>query len=84
MTNQRFTLAVGAMAVVVALTAGCSGMSVSSDFDPAKIEEMKAYQTYAWLPAPRERPPGQDPLIGKKIQYVADQALQEKGLKYAG
>jgi hypothetical protein len=69
--------------VFIALTAGCSGMSISSDYDPAKTEEMKTYKTYAWLPAPRERVRG-SALVGKRVQFVADQVLQDKGYQLAG
>ncbi|MCK5406753.1 MAG: DUF4136 domain-containing protein [Candidatus Krumholzibacteria bacterium] len=80
--SPRWT--VSALAVVIALTAGCSGMSISSDYDPGKIEEMKAYKTYAWFPAPREKVRGGSQLVGKRVQYVADQVLQDKGYQLAG
>jgi hypothetical protein len=78
-THMRVTrfLAIVLMAVVMA---GCSSLSVQSDFDPSvNFAQLK---TYAWQPAP---PPTGDPridgntLLQERIQAAVDKTLVAKG-----
>jgi len=79
-TFSRYLLAVLAVAL---LGAGCSGMNVFSDFDPTAVEEMKAYRTYSWLPAPQGKKRSADQLVSKRIMMVMDEALSKKGYERA-
>ena len=71
--------------LAVLLLTGCSGVRVTSDFDPHHITEMKAYRTYAWLPMPTDQ--GDDltnsTLMGKRIRTAADHVLQKRGYEKA-
>jgi hypothetical protein len=72
----RVCAALFALAVI---SAGCSGMTISTDFDPSKTEEMKAYGTYAWLTGPAGDSRTAGAFIDKRVKYVADQVFAEKG-----
>jgi hypothetical protein len=72
----RVTVALVLLAVI---SAGCSGMSISSDFDPTKTEEMKAYGTYAWLTNPTGDPRTAGDFIDKRVKFVADKVFADKG-----
>ena len=69
--------------MTAALGAGCSGMNVYSDFDPTAVDEMKAYKSYSWLPAPKSKGKSADQLIAKRIMMVTDEALVKKGYERA-
>lgn len=66
------------LALAVATTAGCSGISVSSDFDPSKVEEMGSYVTYSWLPRPQSDKRTSYQFIAQRIRNVADEVLSDK------
>jgi hypothetical protein len=66
-------------ATLVASGAGCSGMSVSSDYNPMKVGDMKTYKTYAWLKTPEGRKRSADQFIDQRIRMVADRKLADKG-----
>jgi hypothetical protein len=65
---------------VVAM-AGCSGMSVNSDFDPTKLEEMGGYQSYSWLPRPKGDSRTANQFVAQRIRSVADEVLSDKGYR---
>lgn len=69
--------------VAIVLVAGCSGMNVYSDFDPTAVEQMKAYRTYSWLPAPKGKQRGESSLAAKRIMMVTDQVMSDKGYERA-
>jgi hypothetical protein len=71
--------------LMTAVMAGCSTLSVQTDFDPnANFSGLK---TYEWQPAP---PPTGDPsidsntLLQERIRAAVDQTLQAKGYTKAG
>jgi hypothetical protein len=75
--------------VLLALTAvvsaaGCSGMTVNSDFDPTKTEEMRTFSTYAWLTKPTGKPRTAGDFIDRRVKMIADQVLAEKGYVLTG
>jgi hypothetical protein len=72
------------VALMAAVMAGCSTLSVQTDFDPsANFSNLK---TYEWQPAP---PPTGDPLIDsntllpERIRAAVDKVLQAKGFTKA-
>jgi len=73
-------LSAAALAVSVA---GCAGMSISRDYNPGAVAGMQEYQTFSWLPEPREGR-GADtrinnPITIQRIRTGVEQALQAKG-----
>ena len=72
-----------AVSLIAALVAGCSGMKVYSDFDPTAVDQMKAYRSYSWLPAPRGKKRGADQLVAKRIMATTDEVLSKKGYERA-
>lgn len=78
-----FSRYVVAVMTAAAFGAGCSGMNVFSDFDPTAVEDMKAYRTYSWLPAPKGKQRNVDQLVSKRIMMVTDEALSKKGYERA-
>ncbi len=60
----------------VALVAGCAGLSVHSNFNPAT--DFDKYRTYAWVPAEQNLPPGSP--AEQRIQADVDRELLTKGL----
>ncbi len=68
-----------ALILLAVISAGCSGMSISSDFDPSKTEEMKSYGTYAWLTNPTGDPRTAGDFIDKRVKFVADKIFADKG-----
>jgi len=70
-----------ALAGVVAVTlAGCSGMSIRSDYNPqANFDD---YSTYAWMPAPTSGDPRIDnALVEGRVKAGVDNALAAKGYR---
>lgn len=66
-----------ALLVLTLAAAGCSGVDVRSDYEPAT--DFAAYRTYAWLP---QTPTAQvDELVIGRIQRAVDAALDAKGLR---
>jgi hypothetical protein len=60
--------------------AGCSGMSISTDFDPAAVPAMAAYRTYSWL----EQPGGKDvrvsnDLVNSRVISAVDREMLANG-----
>lgn len=56
-------------------------MTVNSDFDPTKVEEMGGYKTYAWLPRPKGDARTANQFVAQRIQSVADEVLSDKGYR---
>lgn len=87
--RARFRLAWGAQAaafvgLLAMFGAGCSGMSVSSDYNPMKVEEMQSYKTYDWLvPAASTNRSG-DQFLDQRIHMVADRILGDMGYQISG
>lgn len=77
-TATRIAAAGLALAVV-----GCSGISVTTDYNPAAVPSMQAYQTYTWIPNPgdREDPELNNPILIARIETAVDAALQAKGFQ---
>lgn len=63
--------------------AGCSGMTVTTDYNPAAVPTMQGYQTYTWIPAPQDRedPELNNPILISRIEGAVDAALQAKGFQ---
>lgn len=67
-------------AVATASLAGCSGMTVRSDFNPQA--DFSRYSTYAWLPTPQTGNPRVDnALVEGRIKTAVDQTLADKGYR---
>lgn len=83
MTNHTRRIAAWSVAALVAIAvlAGCSGISVNADFDPAV--NFAALRSYAWLPAGGERrsddPRLDNSLLNQRIERAIDDALASKG-----
>ncbi len=77
-TATRITAAALALAMV-----GCSGISVTTDYDPAAVPAMQAYQAYSWIPdtGPRDDPQLNNPIVVGRITGAVDAALAEKGYR---
>ena len=71
--TMKRTLALLLAAVLGA--AGCSTLSVSTDFD--KAADFSAYRTFSW----KDTGDGLRPLWNKRIQGVFSDTLAAKGLK---
>ncbi len=68
-----------AAAVTISL-AGCSGMSIRSDFNPQA--DFSRYSTYAWLPAPQTGDPRVDnAILESRIKTAVDETLSAKGYR---
>jgi len=80
---RPFGIAAVAVIVAAVLFPGCSGMSISSDFDPTAVDKMKTYKTYSWLPAPQTRKRSTDQFVAKRITMATEHALQKKGMERA-
>ena len=80
---RPFGIAAVAVIVATSLFAGCSGMSISSDFDPTAVDKMKTYKAYSWLPAPQTRKRSTDQFVAKRITMATEHALQKKGMERA-
>lgn len=64
-------------------TLGCTGVKITTDFDPAAVPAMQGYQTYRWIPdtGPREDPELNNPIVIGRIQTAVNTALQAKGYR---
>jgi hypothetical protein len=69
---KRFLLALGGVAL---LAAGCSSLSISSDYD--KAADFTAYRTFTW----KDTGELKDSLWSKRIEGVFSDTLAAKGLK---
>lgn len=69
-----------AAAVVTVSLAGCSGMSIRTDYNPGA--DFSKYSTYAWLATPETGDPRIDnALVEGRIKGAVDQALTAKGYR---
>jgi hypothetical protein len=66
----------GAM-LAAALLAGCSGVSVNTDYD--READFASYQTFSWVPGNEEAV--RNPLLLKRVQKMAEGILVEKGYR---
>ncbi len=60
--------------------AGCSSLTVNTQFDPAA--PYASYKTYAWNPTPPgpdEAPPIRNPMIQQQVMSIVDRELAKKG-----
>ena len=48
---------------IAALLAGCSGISVNTDYDPLQAGTISSFQTYAWM----EHPGGGDTRVNNEL-----------------
>ncbi len=80
-TTVRRMRATAPLAAVVLLTVGCSGLSVTSDWDPNA--NFSAFQTFEWLPDAESDGSAiaGDALIDGRIRAAIDSDLQSKGLR---
>ena len=62
---------------------GCSGIDITTDYDPAAVPAMQAYETYSWIPekGDRQDPELNNPIVVGRIQTAVNTALQAKGLR---
>jgi hypothetical protein len=83
MSQRSFTV----LAVSLLVLAGCSTIQVSEDFDRGAA--FNTYKTFAWMPKPEKMPESaraaidDNPLLGKRIQEIADEILAGKGMTLA-
>jgi hypothetical protein len=59
------------------LVAGCSGVSVNTDYD--READFAGYETFAWVPGNAEA--ARNPLLLKRVQKMAEGILSEKGYR---
>ncbi len=65
---------------LAAALAGCSSLSVNTQFDPAA--PYATYKTYAWnarSPGPEEAPSIRNPMIQQQVVAIVDRELAKKG-----
>ncbi|MCL7963359.1 MAG: DUF4136 domain-containing protein [marine benthic group bacterium] len=82
------TFPAGILLAGLALT-GCSGLESWSDFDPAKADEIRAYETWDWAPFEGEKAGDirsndrlvDDPMTDRRIRSSVEAKLAEKGLR---
>ncbi|MGC4122943.1 MAG: hypothetical protein QM765_51915 [Myxococcales bacterium] len=67
----------------LALSAGCSGMKVSSVSAPGAEAHLQQFQTYAWLPEGSNQP-GRMPFVRDDLMQAADRAARSQGLPARG
>jgi hypothetical protein len=81
MSIAKKVVANALVATVAIISAGCSGLSVVSDFDPAA--NFSAFQTFEWLPDTETEGSGvaQDPLIDRRIRMAINDDLVAKGFR---
>lgn len=71
------TLAAAAVAFGIS---GCSGMSISDDFNPGA--PFSSYETFSWLPAPETGDPRVDnAIIYNRVKDAVDTQLEAKGYR---
>lgn len=69
----------------VLLSVSCAGIYVTEDYD--KQAPFDTYKTFHWMPKPEKMPESaraaleKNPLLGKRIQEIADEILEKKGFK---
>ncbi len=79
---------VATVVAAAALTA-CSGLESWSDFDPARVDAMKSYETWAWAPLDGEMAGDirsndrlvNEPLLDSRIRASIESTLLEKGFR---
>jgi len=75
--NTLKTIAVGAVFLTIS---ACSGMSISTDFNPGA--NFSNYETFAWLPAPQTGDPRVDnAIIYNRVKDAVDTELEAKGYR---
>jgi hypothetical protein len=80
MKNVALTI----LAAAVVLSAACTTIQVSQDFD--RRAPFASYKTFDWMPKPEKMPPNaraaieSNPLLGKRIQEIAEEILATKGM----
>jgi hypothetical protein len=75
-----WTSKVSALAMLLAI-AGCSGISVSTDYDTTK--DFSTYQTFSWMEVPSSKQAqGYDTsgLMDARVKEAVDKQLESKGL----
>lgn len=76
--------ALAILAASVILLIGCSTIMVSEDYD--RRAPFTSYKTFDWMPKPEKMPANaraaieNSPLLGKRIQDIAESILTAKGL----
>ncbi len=79
------TFRISAAVAAVLLAASCAGVYVSEDYD--KRAPVDSYKTFHWMSKPEKMPESaraafeRNPLLGKRIQEIAGEILEKKGLK---
>ncbi len=79
---KRSVLAVWAVSSLV--LAACSTIQVSEDFD--RRAPFTTYKTFDWMSKPEKMPEtargaiDRNPLLGKRIQQIAEEILKDKGM----
>lgn len=72
------------LAVSAVIFASCVPIQVSEDYD--RRAPFTTYKTYDWMTKPEAMPPSaraaveKNPLLGKRIEDIADQILADKGM----
>jgi len=73
---------IGVLTVIVlgTIMMGCSGIRVTTDYDP--LTDFSGYRTYAWLPEPPERSGDyrvDNAIVSKRITNAVERQLQAAG-----
>jgi hypothetical protein len=79
---MRTAIRLAAAGLALALV-GCSGISTTTDYNPAAVPTMQGYQTYTWISGAGERedPELNNPILIGRIESAVDAALEAKGFE---
>ncbi len=69
------------MLIALAIVAGCSGISVSTDYNTSV--DFSEYQTFSWMEPPKSGGYDLDALMSARVKGAVDNQLITKGLKKA-
>lgn len=73
-----------AILCLVLVFAGCAGVAVQTDYDPAKAPQLASYRTYAWLEQPVSNEARvNNPIMRGVVQAAVERELAAKGLRRA-
>ena len=79
---KKYIPALAAASIILLI--GCATIQVSEDYD--RRAPFTTYKTFDWMPKPEKMPPNartaidSNPLLGKRIQEIADEILAGKGM----
>ena len=73
----------GLALIAITLLAGCSSVSVTTDFNPGT--DFTGYSTYAWMPNPARAtdPRVNNDLMDQRFRAAIETALESKGMRHS-